>query len=60
MREIKYKYYSALAPLARKILEALEGTPNTSQEIANRYNKVGDIVAVLFENPELLEVKTEA
>ena len=54
-----FKHYVALAPLSRKILETLEGTPSTSQEIANRYNKVGDIVRVLFENPELLEAKTK-
>ena len=57
---IPFKHYAALAPLARKILDAIEGKPKSSQEIANRFNKVGDIVRVLFENPELLEVKTQS
>ena len=47
---MKFKEYSKTLPLVEKIYESLFGKPITSREIANRYNKIGDINELLIKN----------
>lgn len=50
MREIiPFSEYWPLAKIGNSILDQIEKQPESTQEIAARYNKVGVIVRVLYE-----------
>lgn len=50
---MKFKEYNKTLPLAEKIYNSLYGKPNTSIEIADRYNKVGVINRLLINEKQI-------
>ena len=49
---MKFSIYSKTLPLAKEIYLKLYGIPETSIEIANMYNKVGDINEIIIKNED--------
>lgn len=45
--EVPWKIYKEKLPLANKIYLSLFNKPTTNIEIANKYNKVGEIIRIL-------------